>query len=171
MSNPAPTSSISERATSPTNRRLRALVRRCPSPLRPPSFNALVTSSFEAWSAGGEEEIGHVRAGNQEHESDGAEEREEGWFYLANEPFVEGRKKHVPTLVRLVKLLGELRIDGAETSLRLLQIDTAIQTRDRRPRAVVARFVPEIDCGWHPNLGLLRVFKPRRHHADDREGG
>ena len=52
MSNPAPTSSMSERATSPINSRLRALVRRCPSPLRPPSFNALVTSSFEAWSAG-----------------------------------------------------------------------------------------------------------------------
>src|SRR5207237_3980572 len=78
--------------------------------------------------------------------------------------------KHVPALVSLVKLLGELRIDGAETSLRLLQIDTGIQTRDRRPHAVIARFIPEIDRGRHPNLGLLRVFKPRWHDADDREG-
>ena len=91
--------------------------------------------------AAGEEEIGYVRAGNQQHESDGAKERKEGWFYLANEPFVESRNKHVPAFVRLVKLLGELRIDGAETSLRLLQIDTGIQTRDRRPHPVIARFV------------------------------
>src|SRR5204862_8347145 len=96
--------------------------------------------------------------------------RKEGWFYLANEPFVERRKKHVPTFVRLGKLPRELRIDAAETSLRLLQIDPGIQTRDCRPHAVIARFVREIDRGRYPNLGLLRVFKPRRHHADDREG-
>ena len=119
--------------------------------------------------ATGEEEIGYVRAGNQQHESDGTEEREEGWFYLANEPFVERRNRHVPAFVRLVKLLVELRIDGAETSLRLLQIDTGVQTRDRRPYPVIARFVPRVDRGRHPNLGLLRVFKPRRHHADNRE--
>src|SRR5438445_9582323 len=46
-------------------------------------------------------------------------------------PISERRKKHVPTLVRLVKLLVELRIDRAETSLGLLQIDTGIQTCDR----------------------------------------
>src|SRR5205814_6178536 len=112
--------------------------------------------------AAGEEEIGYVRAGNEEHEPDRAEERKQGGFYLANEPLVERRKKHVPTFVGLVKLLVELRIDGAETSLRLLQIDTGLQTRDRRPHAVIARFVREIDRGRHPNLGLLRVFKPRR---------
>ena len=120
--------------------------------------------------AAGEEEIGYIRAGNEEHESDGAKEREEGRFYLPNEPFPERRKKHVPTLVRLVKLLVELRIDRAETSLGLLQIDTGIQTCDRRPHAVIAGFVPEIDRARDPNLGLLRVFKSRRHHADDREG-
>src|SRR5205823_1364887 len=85
----------------------------------------------------------HVRAGNQQHESDGAEERKEGWFYLANKAFVERRNKYVPAFVSLVKLLVELRIDGAETSLRLLQIDTGIQTRDRRPHAVIARFIRE----------------------------
>src|SRR5438445_3010797 len=85
-------------------------------------------------------------------------------------PISERRKKHVPTLVRLVKLLVELRIDRAETSLGLLQIDTGIQTCDRRPHAVIAGFVPEIDRARDPNLGLLRVFKSRRHHADDREG-
>ena len=125
---------------------------------------------FLSRGAAGEEEIGHVRAGNQQHESDGAEERKEGWFYLANEPLVERRNKHVPAFVRLVKLLGELRIDGTETSLRVLQIDTGIQTRDRGPHAVIARFIREIDRARHPNLGLLRVFKPRWHDADDREG-
>src|SRR5439155_19892816 len=120
--------------------------------------------------ATGEEEIGNVRAGNQQHESDGAEERKEGWFYLANKAFVERRNKYVPAFVSLVKLLVELRIDHAETSLRLLQIDTGIQTRDRRPHAVIARFIREIDRARHPNLGLLRVFKPQWHDADDREG-
>ena len=120
--------------------------------------------------AAGEEEIGHVRAGNEQHESDGAEKREEGWLHLPNEPFVERRKRGVPAFVRLVKLLGELRVDRADASLRLLQIDAGIQTRDRRPRAIIARFFREIDRARHPNLGLLREFKPRRHHADDREG-
>src|SRR5262249_34378613 len=104
---------------------------------------------------------------SEEQQSDGAKERKEGWFYLSNEPLVERRKKHVPTLVCLVKLLVEPRIDGAETSLRLLQIDIGIQARDRRPHAVIARFVPEIDCGRHPNLSLFRVGKSGRHHAND----
>ena len=86
-----------------------------------------------------EEKVRYVRAGDEEHQSDGAEECEKGWFHLPNETFVERPKRNVPALVRLVKLLVELRVDAAHASLRLLQIDVGIETGDRRPRAVIAR--------------------------------
>ena len=69
-----------------------------------------------------------------------------------------------------MKLLGELRIDGANARLRLHQIDVGIQTGDCGPRAVIARFVWKVDRARHPNLGLFREFKSRRHHSDDRNG-
>ena len=75
----------------------------------------------------------------QPHDPDGAEEREEGWFHLPNETFVERPKRNVPAFVRLVKLLVEPRVDAAHASLRLLQIDVGIETGDRRPRAVIPR--------------------------------
>src|SRR5262249_11774689 len=97
------------------------------------------------------------------------EQRDEGWLYFPNEPFMDRRNKHVPPFVRFVKLLVELRVDGAETNLRLLHIDAGIETRDRRPRAVIARFFREIDRARHPNLGFVRLVKPGRHHTNHRD--
>ena len=122
-----------------------------------------------ARGAAGEEEIGDVRAGDEEHESDRAEKCEKGWFYFPNETFVQRPKGNVPAFVRLMKLLLEPRVDRAHASLRLLQIDIGIEARDRGPGAVIARFFREVDRARHPNLCLLRVLKPGRHHTNNRE--
>ena len=88
---------------------------------------------FLARSAAREKKVGDVRAGNQQHQSNRAEEREERRLYFADHSFVKNLETGVPAFVRVGKFLRVLGVDRADARLRLLEIDPGVETRDRLP--------------------------------------
>src|SRR2546423_1936379 len=73
-----------------------------------------------ARGAASEKKIGHVRTGDQQDEPHSAEKRKERRLCFAHDSFVKNREIRVPAFVCIGKFLCVLRVDRADTGLRLL---------------------------------------------------
>ena len=124
---------------------------------------------FLTRGASSEKKIRDVRTGDEEDEPNCAEKREERWLHLADETFLEDRKRNVPAFVRVGKFLRELGVYGAEAGLRLIEIDARIEPRSGHQRTIVARFFSGFEPGSHPDLGLLRQLEAGRHYTNNRD--
>ena len=126
-----------------------------------------------AMGRAGQQQVGDVRAGDQQHERDRAHERPEDGFDLRANDAIQKRRDHRrDALVAVLVLLRELRGDVAKLAARLLE-------RHAIGQAAVSHEGPLLP--WppehgrplrhrHPDLALERPLEPVGHDADDRGG-
>ena len=80
----------------------------------------------------GEEQVGEVRAGDEQHEPDGDEEDEKTWTHPADELPLERLDGHLDVRVGARVLALELQRDGIELRLGLDELDARPEATDHR---------------------------------------
>ena len=135
---------------------------------------------FFANGGAGQQKAGDIGAGNQQHETNGAEQNEKRGPNAAHE--IVRRRSHIQGVLAGVgvarKLLGVALIDGVELTLGAGQGFAGLQAREdeKKPGAGAQLHRPQakdVEDARNPDvrLGLLkRKTKCRREDADDGGG-
>ncbi len=129
-----------------------------------------------------EQQVGHVHAGDQEHECDGAEQQQECGPQITDHVVEQRADADGHLLVRVGVFAGEPARDHGKLRPRLFDRDARLQPPDGAPAAIAARHHDRarirrplvVERGADPHLRRLRLDwkpEPRRHHADDGEAG
>ncbi len=118
--------------------------------------------------AAGQQEIGDVDAGDQEHKSDRAQQQPQGQLSLLGQEVVFQRlDPRAPSLVALRILLRDVGGDRVHIGLRLLDGDARLQSaHNQQPVEVVIDLVGFEDQ-WHGQLCVIAIVRTGRKHADD----
>ena len=115
-------------------------------------------------------QVRDVRARDQEHERDGAQENHQRRPDIGNQILVQRNDHRSPAFVVLGILLLEAARDDRHLRVRRLQIDVAAQPGDDRGVVVVADGALLIGQGQRrPQLCILGKSEPRAHDAHDGE--
>ena len=119
-----------------------------------------------------QKQVGHVRAGDEQHERDGAHERPEKNPYLVADDLLGERRHHCrDSLVGVGKLTGQGLGDAGHLAARLLDrhaVGEAAVGHQQTPGASGARLRRGPLRQRQPDVRVERKLHPRRHHADDR---
>ena len=116
-----------------------------------------------------EEQVGQVRAGDEEHQPDGAEEHERRRAYVPEQRRCPRRRRERPVLVLGEPPLLGLRDppgDCRELGVGLLERRIRREPREHVELAHVARNGQRIAAPGNPEIGADEN-QPRRHDADD----
>ena len=120
-----------------------------------------------------QQQIGDVRAGDEQHERDGAHQRPENSFDLrAQDAIEEGGHDGADVLVAVLILRRELVRDAFHLAARLLESRTVRQPTVCDELALLPRPAKHRRPlrHRHPDLVLERPLESGRHDADDRRG-
>ena len=119
-----------------------------------------------------EQQVGDVRARDEQHEADGAQQQQQRGPRVFDDVAVQrGDRELEVSVVLRVRLLEAFR-DVLNVSRRGVTAHAVLHAADHveEPRAAVVYAERLIVGEWHPELALGRVRQRRRHHADDRVG-
>ena len=126
----------------------------------------------------GEQQAGNVRARNQQHETDSAEQQQQRSADVPDDLVAKAPKRNPATAVALGEAARLLRGNGREILLSLFDVDPWKQPADRLDvmhAAACEQVAGNIDgrhrhrfAREHPGLSLFGVANARRHHANDR---
>ena len=162
----------------PQSREHQALRRQLPQ--QPAAARAKRPPHRQLTFAGGgarEQQVGDVRAGNQQEHADGAEERDERGPHVLDDILLQcdGANPHPRRFVDRV-LRTQLRGDRFEVGLRLRQCHARLHpAEDREEREVARRLVrvvelqrlPDLRVGHEEGFGRQPQASRGRQHADD----
>ncbi len=119
-----------------------------------------------------QKQVGHVRAGDEQHERDGAHERPEKNPYLAADDLLGERRHHGgDPLVGVGKLSGQGLGDTGHLAARLFDrhaVGEAAVGHQQTPGASGARLSRGPLRQRQPDVRVERKLHPRRHDTDDR---
>ena len=142
----------------------------------PPAFGAQGRSHADLPRAGGaprQQQVCDVHAGDEKHEHDGGDEREERRPDLAHHLLLKRNEHHGSACVQRRVLFLQVGEQAAHLAVRLLERDTVAQARDAVRAVAAAHCAKLFQCLTVGNqkVGLLTGdSEARRHHADDRPG-
>ena len=102
-----------------------------------------------------QEQVRHVRAGNEQHKSDGAEQDEQGLANLTAKLGSEGNEQDSPIGIEIRIRLCQARCDRVHLSLRLLERDAGLESADGAGEAALTLAQLVRDLPWPPHLGRL----------------
>ncbi len=115
-----------------------------------------------------EQEVGDIRARDEQHEADRACEQEERRLRVADHRLVRRRETHAPAMVRVGIRRIEPGAHGIDLRLRRANGRAGLQSPDGHHEPAVARHAAHVVFDGGPQLDVIgREAKPRRHHADD----
>jgi hypothetical protein len=118
-----------------------------------------------------QQQVGDVRAGDEQHECDSTHQRpEDGAKLRADDAFVERRDNGRNVLVGVLVLALQLRGDVRELAARLLQAHAVGRASVAHQEPRRAALLPERggELGHrHPHFRRERPLHAFRHHADD----
>jgi hypothetical protein len=122
-----------------------------------------------------EQQVRDVRARDQQHEGDRAQQQHQRGAHVADHGLVQRLDRHALLGVRVRVLLGEPRGDRLDVGARLLHVDAGLQAAHHVDAGVVAAVVLAADLVLQsqqrredlgvPPAGVHRL----RHHPDHRE--
>ena len=129
-----------------------------------------------ARSGPGEQKIGDIGARDEQYETDGTEQNEQGRFHLADEKIAQRDHADGPTVVVFGILFCETVGDRVELSVRLIESDARLDATSQSKPMASATLEPtpekRIINDRNPYLAALlhlRKAEVGRHDADDGE--
>src|SRR5262245_40245196 len=123
-----------------------------------------------------QQQVGNVRAGDQEHHPDRAEQHEQRQTNLARELRAQRNQIHPPAGVEIRVLLLYPAVNSAHLGLRLLQTEAGFDPSHRHGATSAPRAILFVNLPGRPYLrllggqraGITAPVEARRHHADHR---
>ena len=117
-----------------------------------------------------QQKIGDIRAGDEQHAADRAEERVEHRLHVAHAVILDRHHEDAPAFVGIGILLRELGGEHFELRLRLRDRHARLEPAhdiDVMPATRVVRRFIRLECHRHPDIDFARQAKAGRRDADD----